>query len=212
MGAAPSSLEIHVHSTDGLVSRFQQTDAEAARKLFGQFQPGRIFAQPHLIVAGGTSMSVFPTAAVARVDLVMDGFPEWPFYHGVSDVQEITEEQFRERYRPERYSAGLARTPGAAMAVFGEIELANGERIFVEVQIQVEPRLPVEQGLFIQQILSAHSLYARRRGGGAVVLNPANIVRLTFHPGPPETPPNALCATPLEATGITELRLGNESD
>jgi hypothetical protein len=197
MRAAPSSLEIHVHSTDGHVSRFGQNDPEQVRGLLDQIQPGRIFGQRHLILAGGASMSIFPTGAVARIDLVMDCFPDWPFHHGILDVREITEEEFRQRYRPAEYPGTLPGAPGATVQVYGEIELANGERLFLEVQTQVEPRLPVEQSLYFQQILSAHSLYARRHGGGAILLNPASIVRLTFYPGPPQTPPNAFCAVPL---------------
>jgi hypothetical protein len=197
MRAAPSSLEIHVHSTDGHVSRFGQIDPEQVRALLDQIQPGRIFGQRHLLIAGGASMSIFPTGAVARIDLVMDGFPDWPFHHGVSDVREIPAEEFRQRYRSAEYTGALPGTPGATVLVFGEIELANGERLFLEVQTQVEPRLPVEQGLYFQQILAAHSLHARRHGGGAVLLNPAAVVRLTFYPNPPQTPPNALCAVPL---------------
>jgi hypothetical protein len=197
MSAITSSIELHIHSVDGHVARFIQNEPEAVRRLFDHVQPGHIFEQRQLVVASGHSLAIFPCAAVVRVDLVMEGFPDWEFHHGISDVQEITEEEFRQRYHPERYHPDHPLPPGAPVVAYAEIELADGERIFSEVHTHVEARLPIEQSMFLQQILSAPSLYSRRRGGGAILVNPASIVRMTFYPGPPTTPPNALPAEPL---------------
>src|SRR5438128_1933514 len=98
MGTIPSSLELHVHSVDGHVARFGQNDAAAVLTLLDHIQPGRIFSQRHLMIVGGGSLNVFPSAALARVDLVMNGFPDWPFHWGITDVREITETEFRQRY------------------------------------------------------------------------------------------------------------------
>jgi hypothetical protein len=197
MSAIPSSLELHVHSVDGHVARFVQNEPGAVRRLFEHIQPSKIFEQRQLVVASGHSLAIFPCTAIVRVDLVMEGFPDWEFHHGLSNVQEITEEEFRQRYDPEQYHAGHPLPPGAPVVVYAEIELADGERIFSEVHTHVEARLPVEQSMFFQQLLTAPSLYTRRRGGGAIVINPASIVRLTFYPGPLTAPPNALPAEPL---------------
>ena len=197
MTAIPSYVEIHIHSIDGHISAFTQSDPEAVRRVFDHIQPNKIFEQRQLVVASGHSMAVFPCAAIVRLDVVMDGFPDWEFHFGVSDVQEITEEEFRQRYHPGHGRDPLLLPPGAPVTAFGEIELANGERLFTEIHTHVEPRLPVEESIFFQQILSAHSLYSRKQGGGAILINPANIVRLTFYPGPASTPPNALPAEPL---------------
>jgi hypothetical protein len=194
MSFNPSYLEIHVHGIDGHVAAFVQKDPGAAGRLLEHIQPGRVFTQGHLTIASEHSITFFPCAAVARIDLVMDGFPDWPFYHGVSNVMEITEEEFRERYRPEEREA---EPPNALVARFAGLELTNGERVLVEVHAREIPRTPVDQAMFVQQILSAPSLYARRLGGGAVLLNPAHILRMAVYPGPPETPPNAWAADPL---------------
>jgi hypothetical protein len=197
MSAIPSSLELHIHSLDGHVARFVQNEPEAVRRLFEHIQPGHIFEQRRLVVTSRHSMAIFPCAAIVRVDLVMEGFPDWEFHHGISNIQEITEEEFGQRYHPERYHADHPLPPGAPVVAYAEIELAEGERIFSEVHTHVEARLPIEQSIFLQQILSAPSLYSRRRGGGAILVNPASIVRMTFYPGPLTTPPNALPAEPL---------------
>jgi hypothetical protein len=197
MSALPAYVEIHVHSIDGYVSAFVQNDSEAVRRLLDHVQPNKIFEQRQLVVASAHSMTVFPCASIARVDLVMDGYPDWEFHFGVSSVQEITEEEFRQRYRPRRDPDPRLLPPGAPVTVFAEIELANGERLFTEIHTHLEARLPLEQSIFFQQLLTAPSLYSRKLGGGAILLNPATIVRLTFYPGPPNTPPNALPAEPL---------------
>src|SRR5436309_3736881 len=103
MSAITSSLEVQIHSADGPVSRFVQEDAEAIRKLLDQMQPARIFAQHHLLITDDHSITIFPCSAIARVDLVMDHFPDWPFHDGVTDVAEITEREFARRYRAVQY-------------------------------------------------------------------------------------------------------------
>jgi hypothetical protein len=201
MSLTPTYLEIHVHGVDGQVAAFVQSDPKTAATLLAHVQPGRVFTQSHLTIASEHSITFFPCAAVARIDLVMDAFPDWPFYHGVSNILEITEEEFRERYRPEEREA---EPPGTLVARFAELELTNGERLFVEVHAREIPRTPVDQAMFVQQILSAPSLYTRRLGGGAVLLNPAHILRMTVYPGPPETPPNAWAADPLNDVGAEQ--------
>ncbi len=95
MTANTSHLEIQVHNSDGHVSAFTQSEAEIVQKLIEQMQPHRMFTQPYLTVAGQHSLTVFPSATVVRVDLVMRDFPDWPFYFSIRDAMELTEEEFR---------------------------------------------------------------------------------------------------------------------
>src|SRR4051812_19500602 len=197
MSAAPSRVEIHVHGVDGQVSRFVQAEAEAAQNLIEHIHPSKVFEQRHLMIASSHSFAMIACQAITRIDLVMDRAPEWPFHHGITNSHEITAEEFRQRYRPENYDARLL-PAGAPVVVYGELELTSGAHVFVEVHTHAEPRLPVEQAMFLQQLLSAPSLYTRRQGGGAVLLNPHHVVRVTFYPGPGSTPPNALWAEPMD--------------
>jgi hypothetical protein len=200
MSTDSAAHELHVTSIDGRVSRFHVEGAAAVKELLERVQPNRVFTQPHLIVSDRCSLSIFPSAGVVRVDLVAERFPDWPFFHGATDIQELSLEEFEQRYQPEAYEQASGPAEGAPIVVFAEVELASGQRVFLEAHARAEIRLPVEQGLFLQQLLSAHSLFARRRGGGAVLLNPANVVRLTFRPGPVTVPPHAIDAVPM-ATG-----------
>jgi hypothetical protein len=197
MSAAPSRIEIHVHGIDGQVSRFVQSKPEAAQKLLDHIHPNKVFEQRHLMIASAHSFAMFPCASIAQIDLVMDSSPDWPFHNAISDSLQITAEEFQQRYRAEKASPDRPLTHGAPVIVYADIELANGSHLYNEVHTHVEQRLPVEQAIFLQQLLSVPSLYTRRRGGGAVLINPIHVVRVTFYPGPQSTPPNALPAEPL---------------
>src|SRR5712691_11479307 len=97
MRSGPSCLEIHVHGVDGHVSAFVQSGAETIQRLIEQIHPGRLFTQPYLTVAGRHSLTIFPSSAVVRVDLVMNGFPDWLFHRPFADALELAEEEFRQR-------------------------------------------------------------------------------------------------------------------
>jgi hypothetical protein len=189
---------MHIHGVDGHVAAFVQKDAETVQKLIEQVHPERLFTPPYLAVAGQHSLTVFPSRAVVRVDLVMQGFPDWPFHFGITDALELAEEEFRRRLpearRAPAHSSGL-------VVVFAQVELTNGEQIFLELRVQREPRTPVDYGMLLQKILSAPSQHARRLGGGAMVINPAHILRLQLHPRPPAAPPGAWHGDPLAETG-----------
>jgi hypothetical protein len=192
-----SSLEIQIHLTNADIETLVQTEAAAARKILESVHPNRLFSQNHLIFAGEHSLTIYPTASVARVDFVMEGFPNWPFHNEISDILEISEDTFREQYDPQTLRSQRRLTPGEPVRLFVEAVLANRQRVFMEVHVEVpirdreEELLPIDRNIILQQLFSAPSLYARRRGGGALIINPEHLARLSFYPGPPDTPPNA---------------------
>ncbi len=196
MTTHPNYLEIHVHSVDGHMAAFVQQGAEAVQKLIAQMQPGRVFRQPFLAVAGQGSLSVFPAATVVRVDLVMRGFPDWPFHLGFRDAMELSEDEFRERISLNDCSREPLRGPAP---IYADIEMTNGEGLYLQMEVddRDEPVMQVEFGMLIERFLSASSLHARRVGGGALVINPAQILRVQLRPAPPHPPLNAWSAEPL---------------
>ena len=188
MSAIPSTLEIRIHLVNGKVEKFVQDDPQAIAILLTNIQPAKLFSQPHLVIAGKYSMTLYSCSAITMVELVMDGFPDWTFPLGIEDIRQITEEEFWQRFRPEedqRFVREQPRKVGEAMVGFMEIELRSGERTFVELHSKVPGKL--DQLHVISQLASAPCLYSRRMGGGVSFVNPANIVRFTFNPGPPET-------------------------
>jgi hypothetical protein len=200
--AAPAAdlicRQIDVYGIDSHISRFAVSDPQAARHLLERIQPARIFSQRNLVLKGDTGIAIFPCAAVVRVDFVMNGFPDWSSHHPASKMVESTEAEMEERLRPEAMTAIGTNPPGAGgpLVVFADITLANAERVFVRcempvpepVETRIRNMISLDHSFMAQHILTEPSLYIRRRGGGAILLNSAHVVRLNFHSGMEDIP------------------------
>ena len=194
MNAIDTLLTIQVHLEDGQTVSFAQTHPQAVRTLIDHLQPTKLFTQHHIAIGGVHSLTAFPCARIVQVDFIAPNLPQWPHFHGVHTLVEITEEQFRERYQPESYDR---LTPGEVSIVYSEIELINGKRHFVEVTAELESRMPQEQNIFLQQLLSGGGLHITRSEVGLIVVNPIHIVRISLYPGRQALPPNAWVAEPI---------------
>lgn len=195
IGSSP--LEIQVHLVDGSVAKFEQTDPVAIKHTLDTFQPTRIFSQKVLMIGDGDSLSAFQTSSVVRIDLIAPYVPDYPFYNGVLDIQMISPDQFKERYVPQSFAelhAKAVANPGEPITVFSEFELVNGQRLFQQVCVRVEERLPLEQGIFVSQLFTVHGLHGRCPEGGVLVVNPTHIVRFSLYPAPPALPPGTWAA------------------
>jgi hypothetical protein len=191
-------LEIQVSLSNGKVYHFVQNDPTIVQKTLDHIQPNKLFSPANLSIGGDHSLSTVLSSAVVRIDLIGNNLPEWPFYHGTANIEQITPQQFQERYRPEDFTPARVETAQInqdLISVFGEIELLNGDHLLLQVHTHLQMRLPLEQGIFIQQLFTASGLHARRQDGGYIFLNPHNIACLTLHPGPPDIPPGAWVAS-----------------
>jgi len=193
---AASLLEIHVTLISGRVVKFVQEDAEVAKGILKALQPDKMFQHPQIVIGGDRSMSGFRTASIARIDLIADTMPNYLFLQKATNVQEISEDEFLERYHPEDYAERRQVAAGSKelFTAYTEAELVTGQRVLWEVTQPAENRSAYDMNPFIQNLMSSNGLYAKRRGKGILILNPANIARLTFHPGPPTLPPRAWAA------------------
>ncbi len=186
MSAHPE-LVIHVHGIDGHVSRFVQSDAAAARTILDQVHPARLFTQPSLIIKGDTATTAFPCSAIARIDLLTEAYPGWPFPRNLEDVIELSEAELAQHLRPEilRNWHPDHAVPGDPLLAFLDITLLNAAKVCAELVVCVPDATSIDRSILLHQILQAPVHYMRRRQGGAVLINPANIARFNLHPGPP---------------------------
>ncbi len=192
----PSRLEIRVTLTSGEVSQFVQDDPALVRQILDGLQPARLFSAPQLMLGGDGSLTVFPSARVERVDLVGAGLPDWPYLGGAVSVREVTAEEFQASYDPAQFAAGrraAARAPGTTQPGYTEYGTASGSRLFWEVIVASREMRPMDFKPFIQSLFGSGGLHARTGGTtgaepGVAVLNPAAIMRIAFHPGPPDPP------------------------
>lgn len=197
MTSNPSSLDIYIHLANGDTLHFKQEDPAEAKALIESLKPHTIFTQTLLVIAGRHSLTAFSPHKIACIDLAMPGYPGWPFPFNAQDIVEITEEEFQENYLPlEKTTAREQQLtqPGEIITTFAKIELTNRDRFYVQVTAPVIERIPLDIQMFLQQLFTSHTLFARRREGGVILLNAEHIARITSFPGPRQTPPNAWVA------------------
>lgn len=196
MTADANPLVIQVHLEDGRITRYAQPDANLAHKTLARIQPTRFFAEPVFLLDADNATIAFQTAKVVRVDFLSEGMPRWSFPNGIVDVQEITRDEFRQRYRPEDYAPNgmqwmlpLTKTATA----FVETELVNGAMIYTQVHARriLPNRTGLDESIFLHRIFASGGLHLLRAGGGVSILNPSSIVRIAFYPGAQAAPAGA---------------------
>lgn len=200
MSQSITSLEIRIHLIDGSETRFRQTDADTARRIISQVQPERVFSLPYLAITGTSSLTGIPCPKITAIEFVTSVFPLWSFPPEITDIAEISEEGFRAGFLSFREALKMrVKTPevGDPYVSYGEIALSGGKKVHVEVRGVI--RNVVEQRRLVHQVFTAPCLIARRREGGALLVNPANLLTVEFSPGPREAPSTAW---PAENTAL----------
>jgi len=188
-----SYLEIRIHGANGSVKTFVQDDQSLASHILDGLHPARMFVTGKITIAGEYSLTAFVASKVTRIDFVSDEFACWSFPSEVSDLVELSEDEFHQRL----HKNGLAQmekrekpqTPGDFAVRFLHVEMLGGQHIFLAIEFVVE--LPAERLNKIHFLLLAPALHFRLRQGGVGVLNLANMVRFTTYPGPDRTPADA---------------------
>ena len=191
-------LTIRFQLTDGSVHSFVQADAGAARKLWDDIDPARLFAHPRIVIGSEHSKAVFVSAETIRVDFLQDSLQCWDFPGGYSDIVELSEEEFREHAHLDEPSKMVKReqpTPvGDLLVSFVKLQMRGSPPLFVMVEVPV--KLPAESQSFMHFLLSKTSVHMRLRGGGIGVLNLANLAGFTVYPGVAQLPSDAWIAEP----------------
>ncbi|MBB6051436.1 hypothetical protein [Armatimonas rosea] len=195
-----SALEIDIRLSNGNKTRFVQSQRETAKRVVEHLHPERLFAQKQLILAGEHSLSVYPCAAIERIDFLTEDFPTWSFPRNITDIVEIPESDFLAHYDLNTARGQRRFRPGESFRVYSELELTSGQQLFREIHLLIPPEepgpeiLPIDRTIIFQQLCHAPSLHLRRSGGGMIVINPSHLVRMTFYPGPADAPENAWLA------------------
>jgi len=183
-------MEIRVHTQGGSVETFFQDDPVLADRILKEIRPATLFAADVITIAGDYSLTTFFTSRINRVDLVSTDWTPWKYPADILEVVEISEDEFRQRSHlndPARLEKRQSpKRAGEFALVFGEVEMADGGRLFLAAKIMVA--LPVERLQRLRTLFSAAAVHFRLRQGGTAILNLKNLVRVTFNPGPDRTP------------------------
>ena len=195
-------MTIHVHLSGGSVESFTQPDEATAKRIWQSVDPGRLFAQPRLVIAGTHSKSVFVSSEIVRIDFIKQGYTCWAFPEGYADVVELSEADFRNHAhldQPELMPKREQPTPAGDLLVsFLKLLFKRNPPIFLMTEFSV--KLPVENQSFMRFLLSKTGFHMRLRGGGIGVVNLANLTNYTVYPGVAQIPADAWIAEPIRTT------------
>jgi hypothetical protein len=190
---------IRVHLSDGTIQSFSPIEQAESAPCWQQVDPGRIFTQPRIVVAGERSKSVFVTAHVVRVDFMHRDFSTWVFPGGYADVAELTEEEFRRHAHLDQVEKMRRRddcTPvGDLLVSFIELHMFGGARYRMMTEFPV--KLPADNQGRMRFLLSKGAFQMRLACGGFGVVNMANLVSYTVYPGVSEIPADSWMAEPI---------------
>ena len=186
-------MEIRIHTCGGPVETFFQDNPALVASILKGIQSTKVFATNVITIAGDYSLTSFAASRVNRVDLIAKDLPLWKHPDDILDVVELSEDEFRERSHlndPARLERRRSpKQTGECAAVFVEVEMAGGARIFLAAKIKVG--LPTERLQRLRSLFSAAAVHFRMPQGGTAILNLKNLVRFTLNPGPDVTPIDA---------------------
>ena len=186
-------MEIRIHTQSGLVETFFQDNPALVASILKGIQSTKVFATNIITIAGDYSLTSFVASRVDRVDLIDVDPPLWKYPDDVLDVVELSEDEFRDRSHlndPARLQPRRSpKQTGEFAAVFVEVNMAGGGRIFLAAIIKVG--LPAERLQRLRSLFSAAAVHFRMPQGGTAILNLKNLVRFTLNPGPDVTPIDA---------------------
>ena len=193
-------MNIQVFLTTGSVHEYEQTDPELVSRNLSHISPDRLFQGSTISIGGEHHSTGFPARSVLRVEFTLDRLPDWPRPSNIDDARLIDSEEFRASVgrgadRPKR---DTALTAGENFVAFVDLEDAHGAQHYLVLHGKL--LAGVARARAIERFLNAPGIYVRRGENTAGVFNPANLVRVSGHPGPPELPASAWLANEVTRT------------
>lgn len=177
-------IEVRIHTVDGAARAFVQHDPDSIERTLAAVNPLMIFNQDRLgILDDGVEIALVPPL-ITRIDLVTDRLSVWDFPFTLGALVELTDGEFMEGVQS--LQALDARSTSNELPVYLDLEMVNGERIFLWMQVVAG----LSNGRLgkIYSLLKERRLIFGLRVGGVGILNLSNLVRFSVHPEPaPET-------------------------
>jgi len=180
------SIELRFHHSSGKVYRYEQTAHAAVRQLLRLVSPAKAFAEPEIVLSGGGIVTVLSTAHITRLDVVTSVALGWPKPPGITAMFVLPDEA---ALRARAIRADGQKLPGDPLVVHLAYDLVGGDRLYAEIAGKAGH--PLETRTRLNRLLRTPPLYFNLSGGGATILNPANIVRVMVTANVNRTPSGA---------------------
>jgi hypothetical protein len=180
-------LQIRIHKVDGSTTTILQNDPGEVKKLLEGFQPTQIFNRDRISFTDKNSITSLPVSKITQIDLEAEQHSHLLFPVGMVDAVELTGEEFQTLIRSPvmREQWDQISTLNASLVTFLDVEMADGQCLFLTVEMQAE--LQSELWKTMGFPLNGSGFCFRMRTGGVAVLNLAHLTRLTFFPKPLHT-------------------------
>ncbi|MBI1396372.1 MAG: hypothetical protein GC151_10370 [Betaproteobacteria bacterium] len=189
-------MDMIVYLADGTTRRFVQSETEAAATL-ATFMPLRVYASPTLIVGSGMSTTVLATKQISRIDFrTEDRLPIPPGANGGSVTVLSGESEFRERRNAIAEQGVQAVQVGSTFSGVISYEMVGGHMLYCQMEAMLSNMANVFTTL--QQVFSQPVLAFELPGGGAVLVNPANLLGMNLYPGIEILPRGSVLAKVVE--------------
>lgn len=182
-----SGLQIRIDTIDGSTRVFVHNDPELAQRTLAGLHPATIFARERITITDEDSEITLAPPLITRIDLATSELSVWDFPFVLGALLEVTEAEFSEGIQNLKDGEAL-RSPGG-IPVFLDLEMVNGQRVFLWMQIVAG--LPAARLERIYSLFKERRLIFGLRTGGIGILNLANLVRFVVHPEPARTAPRA---------------------
>ncbi len=205
MTTNPIDLTLELHSADGMVAEFYQTDAERIRKILRLLATPRLFTQPELIIASESHASAITARTIdvilARTGVDLPKILQLNSPAGPVDISEV-DKTCDDSSPTVREGEGQCLDRIISRTFRVEIRTLGGWATVLEVRAQVQGTVQ-DRRLTFAHVFQVPVIPFSLRAGGIGFINPANLTRATAYPPPDSLPETAL---PLELLRWTPSR------
>ena len=177
--SSQTSLELHIHLSNGNTHHFVQNDAHSVEQILDQINL-RVFEQPNLMLSGDNILATYPAASLSGLSILSPSLPEKLLrltsipQSGVEKTRIITHDEYRVGQR-----AARPISVGQPFVMLSEIDFHSGHRIWIATEVNAAAS-PIQERQILQHIFSGPALACQRADGGRDLWNRAQMASYTF--------------------------------
>ncbi|MHC5063884.1 MAG: hypothetical protein ACYTG5_07905 [Planctomycetota bacterium] len=186
-------MEISLFLKSGSAYSFTQSDPEQIKLNLNRIDPKKFFLQDNIAIGSPDQSTGFRSSEILRLEIQMDPLPEWPTLSNIQSLRLLSEEEFRPKAR-EASAQEMTWKVGEDFVAYAEVEDCTGGCYYLEASGRVIPESVRTHRL--SRVLEAPYLHARRGDSTAVLINPANLVRVVTYTRDKNLPFTALQFSP----------------